>query len=128
MGRVGEGAMMGAAGRDISDPGAKLRREAACRRTPNRRWWSGRNTKAIRRILVKELGKSLPFFGLRRPPVVKRPVELSGIGTDQGVATVYQKRTFAKGASHCIRSDACPVRKVRGSVRLRPKRYEFKPR
>ena len=37
-------------------------------RTPNRHWWSGREYQAIERILVKELGKSLPCLGIRETP------------------------------------------------------------
>ncbi len=37
-------------------------------RTPNRHWWSVENTKAIVRILVKELGKSLPFLRFKGDP------------------------------------------------------------
>ena len=38
---------------------------AMAARTPNRHWWSGREYQAIERILVKELGKSLPCLGIR---------------------------------------------------------------
>ena len=51
------------------------------------------NTKAIERILVKELGKSLPCLRYKGDPLGVMglaPGALVG-GTDQGVATVYQK-------------------------------------
>ena len=37
-------------------------------RTPNRHWWSGREYQAIERILVKELGKSLPCLRYKGDP------------------------------------------------------------
>ncbi len=42
---------------------------AMAARTPNRHWWSGENTKAIERILVKELGKSLPCLRYKGDPL-----------------------------------------------------------
>ena len=71
----------------------KPRREGRCRPYPQTDTGGQvENTKAIERILVKELGKSLPCLRYKGDPGREEACPRSvGGGTDQGVATVYQK-------------------------------------